>query len=63
MGSTIDEEVVGYPSITLPYSVAASCVASKRLERGGGFGPSGREAAGVRREVGRGGVIRRLSGE
>jgi predicted dehydrogenase len=32
MGSTIDEEVVGYPSITLPYSVAASCQASDRLE-------------------------------
>ena len=32
MGSTIDEEVVGYPSITLPYSVAASCLASDRLE-------------------------------
>ena len=32
MGSTIDEEVVGYPSITLPYSVAASCKASERLE-------------------------------
>ncbi len=32
MGSTIDEEVVGYPSIALPYSVAASCQASERLE-------------------------------
>ena len=36
MGSTIDEEVVGYPSITLPYSVAASCVASERLELAAG---------------------------
>ena len=32
MGSTIDEEVVDYPSIPLPYSVAGSCIASERLE-------------------------------
>ena len=32
MASTIDEEVVGYPSIILPYSIAASCDASDRLE-------------------------------
>ncbi len=36
MGSTIDEEVVGYPSIALPYSVAASCMASERLELAAG---------------------------
>ncbi len=32
MGSTIDEEVVGYPAIALPYSVAGACQASERLE-------------------------------
>lgn len=32
MGSTIDEEVVGYPAIALPYSVAGACRASERLE-------------------------------
>jgi predicted dehydrogenase len=32
MGSTIDEEVKDYPSIGLPYSVAAACRASDRLE-------------------------------
>lgn len=32
MGSTIDPEVEGYPSIVLPYSIAASCKASDRLE-------------------------------
>ena len=32
MGSTIDEEVVGYAAITLPYSIAATCQASDRLE-------------------------------
>lgn len=32
MGSTIDAEVEGYPSITLPYSIAASAKAIARLE-------------------------------
>ncbi|NUP98663.1 MAG: Gfo/Idh/MocA family oxidoreductase [Armatimonadetes bacterium] len=32
MGSTIDDEVVGYPSVALPYSIAATCAASERLE-------------------------------
>ena len=32
MGSTIDEEVVDYPAIALPYSIAASCKTSHRLE-------------------------------
>lgn len=32
MASTIDEEVVDYPAITLPYSIAGSCQASERLE-------------------------------
>ncbi|MBM3278221.1 MAG: Gfo/Idh/MocA family oxidoreductase [Candidatus Handelsmanbacteria bacterium] len=32
MGSTIDEEVVGYPAIALPYSAAGACRASQRLE-------------------------------
>ena len=32
MGSTIDAEVVGYPAIALPYSVAGACQASERLE-------------------------------
>ena len=32
MGSTIDQEVLDYPPVTLPYSVAASCQASERLE-------------------------------
>ena len=32
MGSTIDEEVVGFPAVTLPYSIAATCRASNRLE-------------------------------
>jgi predicted dehydrogenase len=32
MGSTIDDEVKGYAAIALPYSVAAACRASERLE-------------------------------
>ena len=32
MGSTIDEEVIGYPAIVLPYSAAGACRASERLE-------------------------------
>ncbi|MEN6644986.1 MAG: Gfo/Idh/MocA family oxidoreductase [Armatimonadia bacterium] len=32
MGSTICDEVVGYPAFALPYSIAASCLASERLE-------------------------------
>ena len=32
MGSTIDEEVVGYPAIALPYSAAGACRASQHLE-------------------------------
>ncbi len=32
MGSTIDDEVIGYPAITLPYSIAAAARASSRLE-------------------------------
>ena len=31
MASTIDDEVIGYPSLTLPYSIAASCAASDKL--------------------------------
>jgi predicted dehydrogenase len=46
MGSTIDPEVEGYPSITLPYSIAASCEASDRLEIAAGCDllPEKREA-------------------
>ena len=32
MASTIDAEVVDYPAITLPYSIAASCQASEKLQ-------------------------------
>lgn len=32
MGSTIDDEVVGYPAVALPYSIAASCRAIPNLE-------------------------------
>jgi predicted dehydrogenase len=32
MASTIDEEVKDYPAVPLPYSVAAACRASERLE-------------------------------
>src|SRR5260370_30207746 len=32
MGSTIDAEVVGYPAITLPYSIAAAARAIPNLE-------------------------------
>lgn len=32
MGSTIDEEVVDYPAVALPYSIAACCAHSDRLE-------------------------------
>lgn len=32
MGCTIDDEIYGYPAVALPYSVAASCQASERLE-------------------------------
>lgn len=32
MGSTIDEEVVDYPAVALPYSIAACCAHSNRLE-------------------------------
>lgn len=32
MGSTIDEEVVDYPAMALPYSIAGACQASPRLE-------------------------------
>ena len=46
MGSTIDEEVVGYAAIPLPYSIAATCVASHRLElvAGADILPEKREA-------------------
>jgi predicted dehydrogenase len=32
MGSTIDEEVIDYPAVALPYSIAACCAHSDRLE-------------------------------
>ncbi|MDA0711933.1 MAG: Gfo/Idh/MocA family oxidoreductase, partial [bacterium] len=32
MGSTIDEEVIDYPAVALPYSIAACCAHSERLE-------------------------------
>jgi predicted dehydrogenase len=32
MGSTIDEEVIDYPAVALPYSIAACCAHSNRLE-------------------------------
>lgn len=32
MGSTIDQEVVDYPPVTLPYSIAGACRASQRVE-------------------------------
>ena len=32
MGSTIDEEVVGYPAVGLPYSIAAACRAIPNVE-------------------------------
>ena len=32
MGSTIDQEVIDYPPITLPYSIAAACEKVDRLE-------------------------------
>lgn len=32
MASTIDDEVMGYPAIVRPYSIAAACYASERLE-------------------------------
>ncbi|MBI2950504.1 Gfo/Idh/MocA family oxidoreductase [bacterium] len=46
MASTIDDEVVGYPSIALPYSIAAACKASPRLEcvAGADILPEKREA-------------------
>ena len=46
MASTIDEEVVGYSSITLPYSVAASCQESELLQvvAGADILPEKREA-------------------
>jgi len=46
MASTIDEEVVDYPAITLPYSVAGACEASERLEIAAGADilPEKREA-------------------
>ncbi len=31
MASTIDDEVVGYPAVGVPYSIAAACAASERL--------------------------------
>jgi len=46
MGSTISDEVVGYPSFVLPYSIADSCRASERLElvAGADIDPAKREA-------------------
>ncbi len=46
MASTIDDEVVGYPSIALPYSIAAACKASPMLEcvAGADILPEKREA-------------------
>ena len=46
MGSTIDQEVMDYPPVTLPYSVAASCGVSERLElvAGADLLPEKREA-------------------
>ena len=36
MGSTICEEVVGYPAFVLPYSITGACRASERLELAAG---------------------------
>ncbi len=50
MGSTIDEEVVDFPAVTLPYSIAATCKVSSRLELVAGCDllPEKREAFGQR---------------
>ncbi len=32
MASTIDDEVIGYPGVVLPYSLAATCAVSDRVE-------------------------------
>jgi predicted dehydrogenase len=50
MASTIDDEVVGYPGIGLPYSIAAACRESPRLEvvAGADIDPAKREAFRVR---------------
>ena len=46
MGSTICEEVVGYPAFVLPYSIAGACRESRRLElaTGADVDPDKREA-------------------
>lgn len=46
MASTIDDEVVGYPGINLPYSIAAACRESPRLEvvAGADVDPAKRDA-------------------
>jgi predicted dehydrogenase len=46
MASTIDDEVVDYPAIALPYSIAGACAASERLElvAGADLLPEKREA-------------------
>ncbi|MBI2299983.1 MAG: Gfo/Idh/MocA family oxidoreductase [Armatimonadetes bacterium] len=50
MAGTIDDEVVGYPAITLPYSIAGACAASARLELAAGCDllPEKRDAFGRR---------------
>jgi len=46
MASTIDDEVAGYPAIELPYSIAAACRESPRLQvvAGADVDPAKREA-------------------
>lgn len=48
MGSTICDEIVGYPAFALPYSIAGACRASERLELvcGADLLPEKREAFG-----------------
>jgi hypothetical protein len=50
MGSTIDEEVVDYPAVALPYSIAACCAHSDRLElvAGADLLPEKRDAFGAK---------------
>ena len=36
MASTIDQEVIDYPAITLPYSIAAACQGIESLELAAG---------------------------
>ncbi|MBM4079401.1 MAG: hypothetical protein FJ278_06850, partial [Planctomycetes bacterium] len=50
MAHTIDQEVVGYPAVTLPYSIAASVKEIERLELAAGadIDPAKRQVFGER---------------